>query len=108
MKKIHPDINIDRLRDIGWSLWDPIGLLGLTGGWKGEPYEDEYDRYLNNAAQMLKNGCSVGEVADYLFLIQSQYMQMGPKTIDAEILNKLLDVANAISNDPLLWKNSQS
>ncbi len=106
MEKFHPDIG--RLREIGWSLWDPIGLLSLTGSWRGGPYEDEYDRYLYNAAQMQKNNCSAEEVADYLFLIQSQYMQMGPKEIDAKIRKKLLEVALAISDDPLMWKNSRT
>lgn len=108
MKIAHPNVDFDRLREIGWSLWDPIGLLGLTGGWRDEPYEDEYDRYLYNAAQMLKNNCDVDDVADYLFLIQSQYMQMGPKEINKAIRAKLVDVAMAISEDPLVWKNSET
>lgn len=108
MKIDHPDVDFDRLRAIGWSLWDPIGLLGLTGGWKGEPYEDEYDRYLYNAAQMLKNNCSVDDVVDYLFLIQSQYMQIGPKEIDSVNRTKLVSVALAISEDRQIWKTAET
>ena len=97
MKSASRKVDIDRLREIGWSQWDPIGLLGVTGSWRGQPYEDEYDRYLYRAAQMLKNNCSVEEVADYLFVIQSQAMQIGPKEIDGTIRAKLIGVAQAIS-----------
>ncbi len=108
MKIGHPNVDFDRLREIGWSHWDPIGLLGVTGGWKGQPYEDEYDRYLYNASQMLKNNCSVADVADYLFLVQSQYMQIGPKEITDTIRAKLIGVAQAISDDKHIWKNSET
>ena len=108
MKIAHPNVDFDRLREIGWSLWDPIGLSGVTEGWRGEPYEDEYDRYLYNAARMLKNNCTVDEVADYLFLIQSQYMQIGPKQIDGTIRAKLIRVALAISDDSQIWKNPEN
>ena len=107
MKITNPNVDFDRLREIGWSLWDPLGLLGVTGGWRGEPYEDEYDRYLYNAAQMLKNSCSVDDVSDYLFLIQSQYMKMGPKETNSTIRAKLISVALAISDDHLIWNNSE-
>ncbi|MEP4979438.1 hypothetical protein [Ascidiaceihabitans sp.] len=103
MKKVHPKININRLREIGWSLWDPIGLNQTMGGWKGRPFEDEYDTYLAKAAGMLRNNSDFAEVVDYLFFIQSQHIGMGPKEIDLRIRTKLLAVVQAISDDPLIW-----
>lgn len=103
MKTVHPRINIGRLREIGWSLWDPIGLNQTMGSWKGQPFEDEYDTYLSKVAGMLRNNCDVAEAIDYLFFIQSQHMGMGPTKIDTRIRTKLLTVVQAISDDPLLW-----
>lgn len=108
MKIATPKVDIHRLRVIGWSQWDPIGLLGVTGSWRGQPYEDEYDSYLYKAAQMLKNNSSVEEVADYLFVIQSQAMQIGPKKIDGTIRTELIGVAQAISDVVLIRKKSET
>ena len=44
---------LSRLREIGWSLWDPIGLSGFEG-----TLDDEYDSYLLQAAGRLWNGAS--------------------------------------------------
>ncbi|MBB4630217.1 hypothetical protein SAMN04244581_04955, partial [Paracoccus denitrificans] len=47
----HPRIKLSKLRDIGWSLWDPIGLLdpeSPAGRWDDEAnlsFADEYDSY---------------------------------------------------------------
>lgn len=46
-------------------------------------------------------------VADYLFLVQSQYLQIGPKQIDGTIRAKLIRVALAISDDSQIWKNPE-
>ena len=53
---------------------------------------------------MLKSNCSVDDVANYLFLIQSQYMQMGPTEINRTTRAKLISVALAISDDYQIWK----
>lgn len=108
MKIATPKVDIHRLREIGWSQWGPIGLLGVTESWSGQPYEDEYDRYLYKAAQMLKNDCSVEEVADYLFVVQSQAMQIGPKKVDGTIRTELIGVAQAISDVVLIRKKSET
>ena len=108
MKIATPKVDIHRLRVIGWSQRDPIGLLGVTGSWRGQPYEDEYDRYLYKAAQMLKNNSSVEDVADYLFVVQSQAMQIGPKKMDGTIRTELIGVAQAISDIVLIRKKSET
>lgn len=90
--------SIDDLRSIGWSLWDPIGLSGISNDWRGEPYEDEYDRYLIIALEMVINGSPTGEIVDNLFQIQSQYMGMEPKVITPNICADLSAVVKAIEN----------
>jgi len=61
-------IKLSRLREIGWSMWDPIGLRNLSNGeWQdGGACADEYDGYLVEAAGMLRNGEPITSVIAYL------------------------------------------
>ena len=61
-----PNFKLSRLREIGWSQWDPIGLGGTP--------DDEYDSYLLQAAGRLSSGASEEEVTDYLVGIETEYM----------------------------------
>ena len=63
-----PKVQLSRLRQIGWSLWDPIGLRELSDGeWRdGGACADEYDGYLLQVVARLRHGASVAEVAAYL------------------------------------------
>jgi hypothetical protein len=57
------------LREVGWSEWDPIGLLS------DRPHcEDEYDTYLLAAAGKLVNGADEEKVIDYLVYVETSYM----------------------------------
>ncbi len=97
-----PRLGLSRLRDIGWKLWDPIGLLGLEGNWQDEdcaPFADEYDRYLQRAAGMLRQGEERRRVVDYLVQIETVHMGLGERksarkraedVVDAIIDNKEL------------------
>ena len=105
MKKNRPKIDIDRLREIGWSLWDPIGLNETMGVWKGQPFEDEYDSYLVRAAEMLRNNRTAGEVVDYLFFIETEHMGLGVGTHEVGLREKLSRVVQAISQDPSIWSD---
>lgn len=105
MKKAHPKIDIDRLREIGWSLWDPIGLNDTMGGWKGQPFEDEYDTYLIKAAGMLRSRCDVSEVVEYLFFIETEHMGMGSRVNEVKIRANILKVVQAISEKPEIWSD---
>jgi len=67
-----PTFKLSRLREIGWSRWDPIGLNGM----ENTP-DDEYDSYLLQAAGRLWNGASQEEVTDYLVNIEIEYMGLG-------------------------------
>lgn len=104
MKQGRLEIDLHRLRDIGWSKWDPIGLLGIEGSWKGKPFEDEYDTYLLRAAGMLRNGCAQSDVVDYLFRIQTEYMGLGVPSDVSKVRTQLLKVVQAIDGDSTLWK----
>ena len=99
----HLKIDIDRLRDIGWTKWDPIGLLRSAEVWRGKPFEDEYDTYLLRAAGMLRNGQAQEEVVDYLLGIETEYMGLGTPSDVSKSRTRLMDLAKAIGDDPLLW-----
>lgn len=60
---------LSRLREIGWTLWDPIGINGL----EGTP-DDEYDAYLLQAAGQLEKGAAAEEVARLLANFETEHM----------------------------------
>jgi hypothetical protein len=68
-----PKFELSRLREIGWRLWDPIGLTDVED-WP----EDEYDAYLLQAAARLWSGITETEVVDYLVRIEIEHMGLGP------------------------------
>jgi len=72
-------IQLSRLRDIGWSLWDPIGLQISERSWKDNPAADEYDGYLLNVAGLLRRGGTEAKCADYLVRIEAEHMGMGTR-----------------------------
>ncbi|MCV2888335.1 hypothetical protein [Ruegeria aquimaris] len=74
---MHRNLRLSRLRDIGWKLWDPIGLLDGETGWEGKPFADEYDRYLINAVDQLRQGALEQGVVEYLTLIEADHMGLG-------------------------------
>lgn len=51
-----PPLQLSRLRAIGWSNWDPIGLLEPGASWANESFADEYDSYLLEGASGLQDG----------------------------------------------------
>lgn len=69
----HPKIQLSRLRQIGWELWDPIGLANDDGTWS-EDCADEYDRYLLQVVSLICNGKPVSDGGDYLVHIASEHM----------------------------------
>ncbi len=75
----YPPLKLSRLRDIGWTEWDPIGLLPKGDKWESRPeFADEYDRYLLHAASRLRRDWSISEAADYFMLIACEHMGLGP------------------------------
>ncbi len=85
-----PTFKLARLREIGWSLWDPIGLNDL----EGRP-DDEYDQYLLQAAAKIWSGAPENEVGAYLAIIQSDYMGLGQV---AGAQERISEVVRALAN----------
>lgn len=102
-----PKIKLARLRDIGWSKWDPIGLLADGQKWDDEdcrPFADEYDSYLIQAAGKLRRGASEEDVVRYLVDIEANYMGFGPARGAAA---RAKEVVAAIQADEELWTFSK-
>ncbi|WP_323718411.1 hypothetical protein [Paracoccus aminovorans] len=78
-----PRIKLSKLRDIGWSLWDPIGLLDpeyRPGRWDDEAslsFADEYDSYLIAAASQLRRGTRGDQIVAFLVEIETEHMGIG-------------------------------
>lgn len=84
-----PTFELSRLREIGWSKWDPIGVGGPDNGWPA----DEYDSYLLQAAGQLWQGKTDEAVADYLVTAETDHMGLTPAS---GVQARALDVAKAI------------
>lgn len=86
------DKRLPALREIGWSLWDPIGL----NNGNAPPTEtiDEYDVYLLQAAAMSQDGASPETIADWLMTIEAEHMALGRQ---ANALKRAARTAEAIS-----------
>jgi hypothetical protein len=99
-----PKLKLSRLRDIGWSLWDPIGLIGADQKWSDEdclPFSDEYDSYLMQAAGRLRRGEAASDVASYLAEIEVEHMGLAGALQAA--LARAEKVVEAIQADTRLW-----
>lgn len=99
-----PKIKLSRVRDIGWSLWDPIGLISADQDWNDEeclPFADEYDSYLVQAAGQLRRGKSELDVAVYLATIEVEHMALGGPFQSA--LLRAEKVVAAMQADSKLW-----
>jgi len=64
-------IDLNRLRQIGWDTWNPIGL---DDDWRAAGGADEYDSYLLHVASMIVCGESQADAAAYLIKIASEHM----------------------------------
>lgn len=63
---------LSRLRDIGWRLWDPIGV-----GPPQPEYADEYDGYLRDAFGLLRRGARKSAIVEGLMEIEAGHMGLG-------------------------------
>lgn len=70
---------LDQLRQIGWSLWNPIGL---DDDWPADG-PDEYDQYLLHVAEMSERGASACDAANYLLRIATEHMGLSHADPDA-------------------------
>lgn len=76
------------LREIGWSLWDPIGLKAVRAG-----CDDEYDEYLLEAFRKLTLGDAVADVVGYLIQIEAEHIGLGSR---ASALSRATATSNAL------------
>lgn len=102
-----PRVKLSKLRDIGWNLWDPIGLLGPSGHSPGrwsekanQRFADEYDNYLISAASQLKQGEPRDQVVSYLVHVEAEYMGLGERPTSRE---RAEAVVAAILADDSIW-----
>ena len=99
-----PKLRLSRLRDIGWSVWDPIGLICADQKWSDEdclPFTDEYDTYFMQAAGRLKRGEAASDVASYPAKIEVEYIGFGGLFLAA--LARAERVVESIQADTKLW-----
>ncbi|KGJ10156.1 hypothetical protein EQ718_21785 (plasmid) [Paracoccus versutus] len=108
MTEIAPQsgLKLTKLRDIGWTLWDPIGLLdpeSRPGSWDDEAnlsFADEYDSYLIAAASQLRRGTPRDEVVAFLVEIETEHMEMGDNPSARPRAEAVVD---AILADDRIW-----
>ena len=86
---IGPKFSLSRLREIGWTRWDPIGLNGIQSC-----RDDEYDSYLLQAAGHLWDGRSKEEVTDFLLQVETEHMGLGEAP---GVRQRARDVVSAIN-----------
>lgn len=101
-----PKIKLSRLRDIGWSIWDPIGLLDEGQRWDDEEcqhFADEYDTYLLQAAGRLRRGEPDHAVVEYLAQMEAEQMGLG---VREGVYSRAELVVAAIQADKELWNYS--
>ncbi len=98
-----PKVKLSKLRDIGWQIWDPIGILSPHGNWDHpdhQEYADEYDGYLISAASQLRRGTPREDVIEYLCNIEMNDMGLGERSDCRERAKAVVD---AILADKSIW-----
>ncbi|MDW9479011.1 hypothetical protein GOB57_10085 [Sinorhizobium meliloti] len=70
-------LDLRRLREIGWTEWDPIGILKNCENWIGQPFENEYDHYLTHVADRAIAGDDDDQLISYLRDVESGDMGLG-------------------------------
>lgn len=97
----NPKPDLRRLREIGWTQWDPIGLLADPSAWELAGFADEYDTYLLHAAALLRAGERIEMVVSYLIRAETEHMAMPARPDTA---SRAEAVARAIADDAAIWR----
>lgn len=98
-----PKVKLSKLRDIGWQLWDPIGMLSPQENWDhpaNQAFANEYDTYLIYAASQLRRGTPREQIVEYLCNIETNHMGLSERT---DRRNRAEAVVDAILNDETIW-----
>ena len=95
-----PKIQLSRLCEIGWKLWDPIGLA-FDGAAPNERCADEYDGYLLHVVGMILRGASKDEATTYLTSIESGHMGLSVlhEQAAAATSSAITDYLTSLSDD---------
>jgi hypothetical protein len=96
-------IKLSRLREIGWSLWDPIGLRSVgDGDWQGGgACADEYDGYLLQVVERLRRSEPTAEVVAYLQQTETGHIGLSPNaTTRSRAEATVSAIANYLSTLP--------
>ena len=75
-------------------------MLEEGAPWEGEPFADEYDTYLMQAAAQLRRGVSEKEVIDFLCRVERDHMGLDAVAGQRGHVRK---VVRAIQADKDLW-----
>ena len=70
-------IDIERLRDIAWTHWDPIGIRPSGKIWQELSCADEYDSYIRKSVKRVLSGQTHGEIVGYLVGVTKHRMGLG-------------------------------
>jgi hypothetical protein len=107
-------IDLERLREIGWTEWDPIEVLKYRDTWVGQPFENEYDHYLIHVADRILVGDDDATLVAYLVAIERDDMydssaEVSPERAAATVIaiRKYLDekrLTRIIEASMLGWK----
>ncbi|MCZ7861311.1 hypothetical protein O9X98_07795 [Agrobacterium salinitolerans] len=73
-----------RLREIGWTEWDPIELMRNRKTWIGQPFENEYDSYLIHVADRILAGDGDAALVAYLVAIERDDMYDGSADVSPQ------------------------
>lgn len=97
----HARIQLSRLREIGWTMWDPIGLSDKSSA-SPEGCADEYDAYLLQVVSMLRRGLSREEAVAYLLAVSSDQMGFSQAEPDraAATVSAIADNLHSVSDGP--------
>lgn len=97
----HPTIQLSRLREIGWTLWDPIGLADENGSY-GDGCADEYDGHLLHVVSLIRHGRSNGEAVTYLTSTAADHMGLTAVDTDAAAatVHAIADYLSTLSDGP--------
>ena len=70
-------VEMEILREVAWTEWDPIGLLAVDADWRAKSFKDEYDTYMKRCVRMVNRGQTEGQIAGYLMGVTKYNMGMG-------------------------------
>jgi len=86
-----------RMREIGWNLWDPVGLLPEGADWTTQSFIDEYDVYLVRIAVGLTAGWSPQQAIAYLVQVEVEAMGLGLRpTTEARAVSTVTALRTAL------------